>query len=83
MLMISPWAKTGVDHTVYDFTSVLKFIGENFGMPNLTKREKDANSMRAAFQFTKPLRPWVAPSQHCPDVPFQIRRFRSTSTIRR
>jgi phospholipase C len=71
MLVISPWAKKGVDHTVYDFTSVLKFVGENFGLPNLTEREKNANSLRSAFQFRKPLKPWVAPIRDCPDFPYQ------------
>jgi len=71
MLVISPWAKKGVDHTVYDFTSVLKFVGENFGLPNLTEREKNANSLRSALQFRKPLKPWVAPIRDCPDFPYQ------------
>jgi phospholipase C len=70
MLVISPWAKRGIDHTTYDFTSVLKFAGENFGLPNLTPRESNANSLSSAFQFTKPLKPWVAPMTACPDVPF-------------
>ncbi|MDX6546356.1 MAG: phospholipase [Gaiellales bacterium] len=70
LLVISPYAQRGVDHTTYDFTSVLKFVGEDFGLPNLTKRERDANSLRSAFQFRKPLKPWVAPIKDCPDVPF-------------
>ena len=70
MLVISPWSKRGIDHTTYDFTSVLKFAGQNFGLPNLTPRESSANSLRSAFQFTKPLKPWVAPITACPYVPF-------------
>ncbi len=66
MLVISPWAKRGVGHTIYDFTSVLKFIGEDFGLPILSARERAANSLRDAFQFRRPLPRWTAPH---PDVP--------------
>ncbi len=70
-LVISPWSKRGVDHTTYDFTSVLKFVGQDFGLPNLTARERNANSLRSAFQFTAPLKPWIAPIKDCPNVSFQ------------
>jgi phospholipase C len=70
LLVISPWSKRGVDHTTYDFTSVLKFVGEDFGLPILTERERNANSLRSAFQFSTPLKPWVAPIKDCPNVPF-------------
>jgi phospholipase C len=68
MLVISPWAKPRVDHTVYDFTSVLKFIDQDFGMPLLTAREAGENSLRNAFQFTHPLPRWTAPIKTCPAV---------------
>jgi len=68
MLIISPWAKQGVDHTTYDFTSVLKFIDEDFGMPILSRREQQSNSIRSAFQFSHPLPRWQAPLRTCPPV---------------
>ncbi len=68
MLVISPWARRGVDHTTYDFTSVLKFIGEDFGLPLLSARERQANSLRSAFQFAHPLHRWRAPMTSCPAV---------------
>jgi phospholipase C len=68
MLIISPWAKRGVIHTTYDFTSVLKFIDEDFGMPILSEREQQANSIRNAFQFSHPLPRWTAPMRNCPPV---------------
>jgi len=68
MLVISPWARRGLDHTTYDFTSVLKFIDQDFGMPILSTRERQANSIENAFQFTRPLRRWTAPIQTCPAV---------------
>ena len=68
MLVISPWARRGVDHTTYDFTSVLKFIGEDFGLPLLSARERQANSLAGAFQFRHPLGRWPAPITACPAV---------------
>jgi phospholipase C len=70
LLVISPWAKRGIDSTTYDFTSVIKFASENFGLPLLTPRERQANSLRSAFQFTHPLKRWIAPLRTCPKVPF-------------
>ncbi len=68
MLVISPWARRGVDHTVYDFTSVLKFIDQDFGLPILSTRERQAHSIENAFQFRRPLPRWTAPIQTCPAV---------------
>jgi phospholipase C len=68
MLVISPWARRGVDRTTYDFTSVLKFISEDFGLPILSARERAANSLRGAFQFSRPLGRWSAPIRACPAV---------------
>jgi phospholipase C len=68
MLVISPWAKRRVDHTVYDFTSVLKFIDEDFGLPILSARERHASSIAGAFQFRHALPKWTAPVRACPKV---------------
>jgi phospholipase C len=70
LLVISPWARRGIDHTTYDFTSVIKFASENFGLPLLTAREREANSLRSAFQFHRPLHRWTAPVRACPKVRF-------------
>lgn len=55
--IISPYAKKGfIDHTTYDFTSVLKFIEDRFGIPPLTSRYAQANNMLASLNFSqKPL----------------------------
>jgi phospholipase C len=68
MLVISPWAKRGIDHDTYDFTSVLKFIGEDFRLPLLSDRERRATSIGAAFQFDRALPAWHAPIHACPSV---------------
>jgi len=56
-LLISAYARRGyVDSTVFDFTSILKFIEDNWGLPPLTKRDAQANSLVTAFDFSQPPR---------------------------
>jgi phospholipase C len=53
-LIISPYAKKGyIDSTLYDASSVLKFIEYNYNISSLGKRDADANNMLQAFDFTK------------------------------
>jgi len=68
MVVISPWARSGVDGTNYDFTSVLRFICENFGLPRLNARVDKLASLRSAFQFRKALPRWYAKPTVCPDT---------------
>ena len=53
-LVISPWAKPGyIDHTSYEFTSLIKLAEDNFNLPGLgTNREKISNDMMNSFNFT-------------------------------
>jgi phospholipase C len=54
LLLISPYAKTGyVDHTVGEFSSVLRFIEDNWGLSQLTHRDRDAHNLSEAFDFTQ------------------------------
>lgn len=54
VLLISPYAKTGyIDHTVLDFTSMLKFIEENWNIAPLAARDTTANNFLSAFDFTQ------------------------------
>jgi phospholipase C len=55
MLVVSPFAKPGfIDHTQGDFTSVLRFIEEDFDLPPLTDRDKNNTSdMTQNFDFTQ------------------------------
>jgi phospholipase C len=68
MIIISPYATAGViTHTVYEFSSVLRFIEEIFNLPALKTRDVTANDMMDAFDFTqKPLPPVVLPQRTCP-----------------
>lgn len=52
MVVISPYARKGfVDHTLYDTTSILKFIEWRYGLESLTDRDAGANNLLAAFDF--------------------------------
>jgi phospholipase C len=52
MLVISPYARKGyVDHTMYNTTSILKFIEWRYGLKPLAERDAEANNLLAAFDF--------------------------------
>jgi phospholipase C len=54
MLVISPYAKQGyIDSTVGEFSSVLRFIEDNWGLTQLTHRDRDAENMSYDFDFTQ------------------------------
>ncbi len=62
-LIISPYTRAGdnpeggyVDHTDYEFSSVLKFIEDLHGLKSLTDRDAQADPLSGAFDFTKPPR---------------------------
>ncbi|MCA1554617.1 MAG: hypothetical protein LC737_09585, partial [Chloroflexi bacterium] len=51
-IIISPFAKKGfVDHTLYDTTSILKFIETRWGLQPLGTRDAAANDLRHALEF--------------------------------
>jgi phospholipase C len=52
MLVISPYARKGyVDHTMYNTTSILKFIEWRYGLKPLAERDAEANNLLGAFDF--------------------------------
>jgi phospholipase C len=59
LLLISPYARNGViDHQVGEFSSVLRFIEDNWGLRQLTDRDRDATDLSYDFDFTRrPHRP--------------------------
>jgi len=60
MVAISPFSKRGyVSHTVYDHTSILRFIETRFDLPALTRRDANADPMLELFDFTNP--PYATP----------------------
>jgi len=60
-LVISPYARAGhVDHHQYDFTSVLRFIEDRFGLQPLTSRDRRANSLALSLRLReRPLPPML------------------------
>ena len=51
-LLVSPYARKGfIDNTQLDFTSVLKFIEENWNVPTLASRDAAASNFLEAFDF--------------------------------
>lgn len=68
LLVISPYARKGhISTTPYEFSSVLKFIEERFGLPALSTRDANANDLTDSFNFNqKPLPPLVLPTRQCP-----------------
>jgi phospholipase C len=62
-LIISPWAKHGyVDHTTYEFGSMLRLAEGIFQVPSLNTRDVVANNLLNAFDFGQtPQPPLVEP----------------------
>ncbi|HUO24574.1 MAG TPA: alkaline phosphatase family protein [Candidatus Aquilonibacter sp.] len=68
MLIISPYAIPGyISHTQYEFSSVLKFAEETFGLAPLTQRDADANDMQDSFDYSQaPNPPLILTPRSCP-----------------
>ncbi|MGH3119249.1 MAG: phospholipase C, partial [Gaiellales bacterium] len=80
MMIVSPWAKEGyVDKTVYEFSSVLRFIEEVFGLECMTARDCGTSTMMNAFDFaaaTKPReRKLILEERDCTGLPRKIARL--------
>lgn len=67
-IIISPYSRARtVDHTVYDFNSVLKFIEGVFNLPPLTVENERAQSLVTAFDFgQRRLPPLTLRQRACP-----------------
>jgi phospholipase C len=77
-LLVSPYARTGyVDHTTLDFTSILKFIENNWSLQPLAQRDARANSIGSAFDFSQaPRKPrFVAATLHPPSTATHAHRY--------
>jgi phospholipase C len=60
-LILSPWTVRGdnplggsIDHHTYEFSSVLKFIEDVFGLRSMTDRDGLADPLTGAFDFSSP-----------------------------
>lgn len=70
-LLISPYARHHfIDHTPLDFTSILKFIEQNWRIRPLTRLDATAGSISGAFDFQQPPRqPVIIPLQRTASPP--------------
>jgi phospholipase C len=68
LLIISPYAKTGVvSHTQYELSSLIKFAEEVFGLPSLGQRDVSANDTTDSFDFSQSARsPYLLKTRVCP-----------------
>jgi phospholipase C len=68
LLVVSPYARKGyISPTQYEFSSVLKFIEERFGLPALGTRDANANDITDSFNFNQtPLPPVILTPRQCP-----------------
>ena len=59
-LLVSPYARRGaIDSTTLDFTSILRFIEDNWSLPSLSGRDAAAKSIVSGFDFSAAPRPAV------------------------
>ena len=60
LVVVSPYAKKNyVDHTVADYTAMLKFIETRWNLPALSARDTAQMDMTEFFDFSNP--PWMTP----------------------
>jgi phospholipase C len=58
LIVISPYAKQGwVDHRRGEFSSILRFIEDNWGIPRLTERDGATGNLSYDFDFSQKPRP--------------------------
>ncbi len=58
LLVISPWAKKGyIDHTVYELSSVVRFMEDLYDLDTLARRDHLASNMLNAFDFDRRIDP--------------------------
>jgi phospholipase C len=79
-LVISPWTAAGdnpdggsIDHTTYEFSSVLAFIEGIFDLPPLTDRDRRADQLTGAFDFESAPRMETLVLPYRADCPYGLR----------
>jgi phospholipase C len=81
-IIVSPYAERGrIDSTTYDFSSILRFIEENWNIEPLTARDATANSLGGALNFAATPREPRFPGPVYPDKPDIEARNRTALTI--
>jgi phospholipase C len=73
-IIISPYSKAGtIDHTTYNYDSMLRFIEQRFGLSPLTNADATANSLVGSLNFgQKPLPPLRLRPTHCAEGDYKL-----------
>jgi phospholipase C len=59
LIVVSPYAKTGyVSHVTHDFSSIIKFTEEAFGLPSLGFGDEYSDDLTDCFNFNQQARPF-------------------------
>ncbi len=68
LLIISPFAKKGyISHTVYEFSSFLRFVETRYRLQPLTDRDRMAKDVLDSFDFGQaPQAPLILQPRQCP-----------------
>jgi phospholipase C len=70
LLIISPYARAGfIDSHQWDFTSMLRFAEDTFGLLPLTNRDRGAGDMMSAFDFGRVTPRLFLSPRSCPPPP--------------
>jgi phospholipase C len=55
LLVISPYARSGnIDHHEGEFSSILRFVEDDWGLSQLTHRDRNATNLSYDFDFSRP-----------------------------
>jgi phospholipase C len=75
-LLVSPYARRGfIDDTQLDYTSILKFIEQNWNLEPLARRDAHANSIATGFDFRQhPRAPALTASTRGNTLETQVQR---------
>jgi phospholipase C len=67
LLIVSPFSKAGyISHTVYDHSSILRFIETRYELQPLTSRDRTASNMLDSFDFSQQQIPLILQPRQCP-----------------
>jgi hypothetical protein len=80
-IIISPYARPHfVDHSVMEFDSILRFIEDDFRLPSLTARDRNARSLITSLNFRqRPLQPFLLKHKTCDKAAYNTHmRLRGT-----
>jgi phospholipase C len=59
-----------IDHTQYDFRSILKYVEQTFTLPHVAVYDRSVHSIRGMFNYQQaPLAPAVMPALRCNKLP--------------